>query len=143
MSVGRCGCRGRVLSDGRFPVLGGVASTGVGTTSSCEELTLGENRHWEPLPPVHDTRRDFACVAVAGCIIAAGGNHIAVEVYDEVLVGRWLRLSRNLPHIDYLRWRWAGYFCRQFVTRNCNQPTSKTCVNCACATTSWTCMYTF
>ena len=43
MSVGRSGCSGRVLSDGRFAVLGGF-STG-GCTSSCEALTLGDDEH--------------------------------------------------------------------------------------------------
>jgi hypothetical protein len=41
---------------------------------------------------------DFACAAMAGCIIVAGGrNRQSAEVFDEVL-GRWLRLPRDLPH---------------------------------------------
>jgi len=50
---------------------------------------------------MHDTRRDFACAAMAGCIIVAGGrDRQSAEVYDEVL-GRWLRLPRDLPHVDH------------------------------------------
>jgi hypothetical protein len=95
MSVGRIGCSGCVLSDGRH--LGGH-STGA-CTSSCEALTLGGDEHWSPLPPMHDTRAYFACAAVAGCIIVAGGypQHKSAEVYNEVL-GRWLRLPHDLPH---------------------------------------------
>jgi hypothetical protein len=97
MSVGRNYCSGCVLSDGRFAVLGGY-STGA-CTSSCEALTLGDDEHWTPLPPMHDTRAFFACAAVAGCIIVAGGypQRRSAEVYDEVL-GRWLRLPHDLPH---------------------------------------------
>jgi hypothetical protein len=99
MSVGRTGCSGCVLSDGRFAVLGGWS------TGACEALTLGDNEHWSPLPPMHDSRAHFACAAVAGCIIVAGGlgagggypERKSAEVYDEVL-GRWLRLPHDLPH---------------------------------------------
>jgi hypothetical protein len=49
---------------------------------------------------MHDARTDFACAAMAGCIIVAGGqNRQSAEVFDEVL-GRWLRLPRDLPHIN-------------------------------------------
>jgi len=95
MSVGRSYCSGCVLSDGRFAVLGGYI-TGA-STSSCKVLTLGDDEHWAPLPPMHDTRAFFACAAVAGCIIVAGGRSKSAEVYDEVL-GRWLRLPHDLPH---------------------------------------------
>jgi hypothetical protein len=96
MSVGRGGCRGCVMSDGRFAVLGGSIN-GV-ATSSCEALAIGDNEHWEPLLPMHDARDSFACAAVAGCIIVAGGvGRNSAEVFDEVL-GRWLRLPFNLPH---------------------------------------------
>jgi hypothetical protein len=97
MSVWRSGCSGCLLSDGRFAVLGGY-STGA-CTSLCEALTLGDDEHWAPLPSMHDTRADFACAAVAGCIIVAGGSpqRKSAEVYDEVL-GRWLRLPHDLPH---------------------------------------------
>jgi hypothetical protein len=97
MSVGRTGCSGCMLSDGRFAVLGGRSAGAC--TSSSEALTLDDDGHWSPLPPMHDTRTDFACAAVAGCIIVAGGypQRKSAEVYDEVL-GRWLRLPHDLPH---------------------------------------------
>jgi hypothetical protein len=100
MSTARSGCCGCVMSDGRFAVLGGVASTSVGPMSSCEALILGDSTHWEPLPPMHDARIHFACAAMAGCIFVAGGrDRQSAEVFDEVL-GRWLRLPRDLPHIN-------------------------------------------
>jgi len=96
MSVRRSGCSGCMLSDGRFAVLGGY-STGA-CMSSCEALTLGDDGHWSPLPQMHDTQAYYACAAVAGCIIVAGGGGYpprkTAEVYDEVL-GRWLHDS---PH---------------------------------------------
>jgi hypothetical protein len=85
------------MSDGRFAVLGGDTN-GV-ETSSCEALAIGDDdKHWVPLLPMHDPRYGFACVAVAGCIIVAGGvGRSSAEVYDE-LRSRWLRLPRGLPH---------------------------------------------
>jgi hypothetical protein len=96
MSAGRWGCRGCVMSDGSFAVLGG-RSGGV-DSSSCEALVIDDDgEHWEPLHPMHDTRDNFACGAVAGCVIVAGGyGRNSAEVYDEVL-GRWFRLPRDLP----------------------------------------------
>jgi hypothetical protein len=98
MSVGRHGCRGCVMSDGRFAILGG-RSGGGGDMSSCEALAIGDDgEHWEPLLPMHDTRAYLSCAAVAGCVIVTGGpGRASAEVYDEVL-GRWLRLPSNLPH---------------------------------------------
>jgi hypothetical protein len=95
MSVGRSCCRGCVLSDGRFTVLGGFGNDAF--TSSCEALTLGGDEHWSPLPPMHDSRAHFACGAVAGCVIVAGGYRKSAEVFDEVL-GWWLRLPHDLPY---------------------------------------------
>jgi hypothetical protein len=104
MSVGRIGCSGSVLSDGRFAVLGGYSYGAF--TSSCEALTLGDDEHWSPLPPMRESREYFACAAVAGCIIVAGGGRSpqnkSAEVYDEML-GRWLRLPHDLPHHGGLR----------------------------------------
>jgi hypothetical protein len=96
MSVERYGCCGCVLSDGRFAVLGGQGLDG--SLSSCEALVIGDAAHWEPLPPMHDSRRFFACAAVAGCVIVAGGpGRTSAEVYDESR-NRWLRLPCNLPY---------------------------------------------
>jgi hypothetical protein len=101
MSDGRDGCMGCVLSDGRFAVLGGRTNSGI--TSSCEALSLADDADWEPLPPMHDSRSLFACMAVAGCIIVAGGypHGRSAEVFDEEL-GRWLRLPCALPHASGL-----------------------------------------
>jgi hypothetical protein len=98
MSEGRFGCCGCVMSDGRFAVLGGE---GMGApVSSCEALVMGDaaHSHWEPLPSMHDSRYLFACAAVAGCVIVAGGvGRTSAEVYDESR-NRWLRLPHNLPN---------------------------------------------
>jgi len=81
-----------VLSGGRFTVIGGTRSTS-GITSSCEVLSFGDNRDWQALPPMHDSRSLFVCAAMAGCVIGAGGapQRRSAELFDEVL-GRWLRL---------------------------------------------------
>jgi len=47
---------------------------------------------------MHDARKWFACAAVAGCIIVAGGcgpKSSTAEVFDEGL-DRWLRLPFDL-----------------------------------------------
>jgi hypothetical protein len=104
MSVGRYGGKGCVLSDGRFAVFGGGTS-GTGNshapTASCEVLTLdGAIERWDPLPPMHEARRLFACAAIGGCVVVAGGlGSITAEVYEEAL-GRWRRLPCNLPYHD-------------------------------------------
>jgi hypothetical protein len=97
MSDGRDGCRGCVLSDGRFAVLGDRTNSGI--TSSCEALSLTDDGDWDALPPMHNSQSRFACVAVAGCIIVAGGypHGRSAEVFDEAL-GRWLWLPCALPH---------------------------------------------
>jgi len=102
MSTVRYGCRGCVMSDGRFAVLGGGGGTNFEPMSSCEALTIGDSTHWEPLPPMHDARMEFVCAAMAGCIIVVGGiGRQSAEVYDEAL-GRWLRLPRDLPHVSQM-----------------------------------------
>jgi hypothetical protein len=95
MNDGRWGCCGCVMSDGRFAVLGG-------STSSCEALLVDGDANWTPLPPMHDARRLFACGAVTGCVIVAGGAGLkSAEVYDEEL-NRWLRLPCDLPYVGEL-----------------------------------------
>jgi hypothetical protein len=105
MSAAHYACCGCVMSDGRFAVLGGLSNElneQGGPLSSCEALVLGDAAHWVPLPPMHDSRFAFACAAVAGCIIVAGGRgHKSAEVYDESR-NRWLRLPNDLPHEDEL-----------------------------------------
>jgi hypothetical protein len=62
------------MSDGRFAVLGGYSYPYGVPTSSCEALAFDDDAaHWAPLPPMHDTRGRFACWAVGGCVIVAGG----------------------------------------------------------------------
>jgi hypothetical protein len=98
MSAHRSGCAGCVLSDGRFAVFGGLNDDNY-YVSSCEVLTLdGDNERWEPLPPMHEDRAGFACAAVGGCVIVAGGyNSVTAEVYEEAL-GRWRRLPCGFPY---------------------------------------------
>jgi hypothetical protein len=106
MSFGRLGCRGCLMSDGRFAVLGGYSPGLRVITPSCQALTSSDaSEHWEPLPAMHDPRSGFACQAVAGCIIVAGGHNgvRSAEVYDEVLRW-WLRLPHDLPSADGLSW---------------------------------------
>jgi hypothetical protein len=97
----RYGCRGCVLSNGRFAVLGGYGQSG-SFVSSCEALVFGNAAHWEPMPPMHDARRYFASAAVAGCVIVAGGRgRTSAEVYDESR-NRWLWLPNDLPYENEL-----------------------------------------
>ena len=85
------------MSDGRFAVLGGETNHCT-LLPWCEALVIGDGGDWDPLPSMHTARADFACAAVAGCIIVAGGDHLSsAEVYDEAL-GRWLRLPCDLPN---------------------------------------------
>jgi hypothetical protein len=95
MSVPRFFCRGCVMSDRRFAVLGGDFE-GI-SSSSCEALSFdGGDAHWEPLSPMHDARASFACGAVAGCVIVAGGCGLkSAEWYDAEL-NRWLRFPCDL-----------------------------------------------
>jgi hypothetical protein len=92
---------GCVLSDGRFAVVGGEDASGA--HSSCEVLTLdADGARWSPLPPMHEPRRGFACAAIGGCVIVAGGvGSATAEVYEEGL-GRWRRLPCSLPHDSQL-----------------------------------------
>jgi hypothetical protein len=105
MSAGRAFGGGCALSDGRFAVFGGGRGNSYTPTSSCEVLTLdGDIERWDPLPPMHEAREYFACAAIGGCVIVAGGwNSITAEVYEEAL-GRWRRLPCSLPHDGKLYW---------------------------------------
>jgi hypothetical protein len=90
-----CGC---VMSDGRFAILGGRGDDNV-PKSSCEALVVEGVAQWAPMPPMHSARAQFACGAIAGCVIVAGGRDLkSAELYDEEL-NRWLRLPCELPYI--------------------------------------------
>jgi len=97
MSVGRYGCCGCVMSDGRLAVLGGMTNSGL--SWSCEALMVIEGGHWVSLPPMHRARCSFVCAAVARCIVVVGGPGTrSAEVYDEIL-NRWTRLPCDLPGV--------------------------------------------
>jgi len=75
-----------VLRDGRFVVFGGtIASNAIIT--SCAVLTLdADGERWDVLPSMHEARCEFACAAIGGCVIVAGGwGSITAEVYEERL----------------------------------------------------------
>jgi hypothetical protein len=93
---------GCVLSDGRFAVFGGIDASST-PISSCEVLTLdADGARWSPLPPMHEPRWGFACAAIGGCVIVAGGvDSTTAEVYEEGL-GRWRRLPCSLPYDSQL-----------------------------------------
>jgi hypothetical protein len=96
---------GCVLSDGRFAIFGGADASGTATLS-CEVLTLdADGARWSPLPPMNEPRCGFACAAIGGCVIVAGGvgSTTTTEVYEEGL-GRWRRLPCGLPQNSQLLW---------------------------------------
>jgi hypothetical protein len=98
-----------VLSDGRFAVFGGVTVYGSGNgarraTRRCEVLNLdGGIARWEELPPMPVARYGFACAAVRGCVIVAGGCDGILDVYEEAL-GRWRQFPCSLPNDAGFRW---------------------------------------
>jgi len=95
---------GCVLSDGRFAVFGGEDASGT-PISSCEALTLdADGGRWVTLSQMHEPRCGFACAAIGGCVIVAGGvGSTTTAVYEEGL-GRWRRLPCSLPYDSQLRW---------------------------------------
>jgi hypothetical protein len=118
------GCRGCVMSNGSFAVLGSITNQD-DSTSSCEALAIDDgDAHWEPLPPMHDSRSFFACGAVGGCVIVAGGPRLkSTELYDEQ-VNRWLRLPRDLPYTGekcgtMVSVGWVARLCRS-IARTCS-----------------------
>jgi len=94
LHAGGGGC---VLSDGRFAVFGGKDASNA-ISSSCEALTLdADGERWDALPSMHEARCEFACAAIGGCVIVAGGDGFtSSEVYEEGLE-RWRRLPCSLP----------------------------------------------
>jgi hypothetical protein len=112
----RSGC---LLSDGRFAVFGGLgppsstssnsssSSSDLATScvSSCEALTFdAHEERWDPLPPMREARCWHSCMAIAGCVIVAGGDGSeTLEVYEEGL-DQWIRLPCGLPNDSDLCW---------------------------------------
>jgi len=114
MSVGqsdRGGCR---MSDGLFAVLGGIGNAIV---SSCEALGGGVNadEYWEALSPMHDSRNGFACAAVAGCVIVAGGEGDVIRNLRKCTT----RSSVGGCGFHVTCHTWAGW--RGWATRFCSQ----------------------
>jgi hypothetical protein len=70
MGVGRQRSSACVMSNGRFAVLGGSVSNNK-SASSCEALTVGDNKNWGALPLMIDSRDGCAYMAVAGCVIVS------------------------------------------------------------------------
>jgi hypothetical protein len=105
MSIARIACRGCVLSDGHFAVLGGDDRIGGECLSSCEALVVDHDDQWEALPSMHMARSNSACAAVAKCALVASGYGGCdygdllrpAEAFDEVL-GHWLQLPCDLPY---------------------------------------------
>ena len=79
-----------------FAILGGTNSNNQ-HLSSCETWAVGDGEHWELMAPNHESRTGFACAAVPGCIIVAGGyGRKSAEVFDEAL-DLWLRFPCDFP----------------------------------------------
>ena len=107
VNVYRSRSSGSLLTDSRFAVFGGhiIGVEDEGVTWSCKALVLDNGaERWESLPRMLETRADFACEAVGGCVIVAGGasNDVdsgvlsSTEVYEEA-TGVWWQLPCNLP----------------------------------------------
>ena len=107
MGTRRCGGAGCLMSGSRFVVFGGIGGVLVDGSrailGSCQALVLDNGvERWEPLPPMLEARAGFACAAMGGCVIVAGGRGdntglSSTEVYEEA-AGLWRRLPCDLPH---------------------------------------------
>ena len=96
---------GCLMSGDRFAVFGGQNDVdgSLGILGSCQTLVLDNGaERWEPLPHMQEARAAFACAAVGGGVVVAGGRHSgntklsSVEVYEEA-TGVWRRLPCDLP----------------------------------------------
>jgi hypothetical protein len=95
-----------VLSDGRFAVFGGACNLNSGTVEGTfDALSLdSHDARWEQLPPMLQARHGFACEAIGGCVLVAGGTiSQTVAVYEEAL-GRWRTLPGKLPYDNEVYW---------------------------------------
>jgi hypothetical protein len=86
---------GCVLPSGRFAVLGGMDDDDDERADA--EAFDPENRAWEQLPPMPHPFAGGAAVAVAGGLLAVGGNgHADAMLFDEES-GRWFTLPGQMP----------------------------------------------
>ena len=84
-----------VLPSGRVAAVGGRERRGQDFQERRDgEAFDPEARTWQPLPPMAHARAWHGLVAVAGGLLAVGGNATApAELFDEA-TGRWF----ELPH---------------------------------------------
>ena len=69
--------------DGNADVHAGEECHAASASGSGSRAKEEEEDHWVPLPPMLEARCQFACVALRGCIIVAGGmNRASAEVYE-------------------------------------------------------------
>jgi hypothetical protein len=101
MAQARNGAASGVLPSGRFAVLGGgdwdrpIDEGNKGRVDA--EAFDPVSRAWQPLPPMPHGLVDGAAVAVAGGLLAVGGeNHAGAMLFDEES-GRWFTLPGQMP----------------------------------------------
>ena len=94
MAQAREGAAGCVLPSGRFAVLGGE---GMDDAAWGAEAFDPVSHAWHPLPPMPRDLVGGAAVAVAGGLLAVGGeNHAGAMLFDEES-GRWFTLPGQMP----------------------------------------------
>jgi hypothetical protein len=96
MAQAREGAASCVLPSGRFAVMGGMGEDDMGRQDV--EAFDPISRAWQPLPPMLDLYLvDGAVVAVAGGLLAVGGqDHTYAMLFDEES-GRWFTLPNQMP----------------------------------------------
>jgi hypothetical protein len=85
---------GCMLPSGRFAVLGGYGGDNIGRSAEAFDPV---SRAWEPLPPMPHHVVDGAAVAVAGGLLAVGGQAHAGAMLFEEETGRWFMLPGQMP----------------------------------------------
>jgi hypothetical protein len=100
MAQARHKVAGCVLPSGRFAVLGGLGirlGLSQGRPRQDAEAFDPVSRVWQPLPPMPRRLAGGAAVAVAGGLLAVGGNdHADAMLFDEES-GRWFTLPGQMP----------------------------------------------
>jgi hypothetical protein len=95
MAQARFAAAGCVLPSGRFAVLGGEGEGYYGREDA--EAFDPVSREWQPLPPMPHCLSVGAAVAVAGGLLAAGGeDHTGAMLFDEESA-RWFTLPGQMP----------------------------------------------